>query len=98
MHTAYARPALDAALLSVLVSKMTNRRPRSKRATVYPVTREPLRILRDPRDVAFRYLRRFAGGVWFRGGNHVARLHFGQGIGFLNFRNDRADPIRPVKL
>lgn len=53
-------------------------------------------ILRDPRDVAWRWLRRFVGGYWYRGGNHVARLDCGPGIGFEGFVNDRAKPIKAI--
>jgi hypothetical protein len=51
-----------------------------------------------PRDLAYRYLRRFAGGCWYRGGNHVARLGYGPGIGFLGFVNDQAMKVKAITM
>ena len=55
-------------------------------------------VYRDPRDVAYRYLRRFSNGTWLRCGSHVARPNFGAGIGFANWRNDRHEPVKPLVL
>lgn len=79
----------DAPALASLHERLNGRKPRPMRARRLP-------MLRDPSDVAWRWLRRFVGGTWYRGGSHVARLHFGPGIGFVGFRNDSAKPIRAV--
>lgn len=47
-------------------------------------------VYRDRVNVAWRYLRRFAGGQWHRGGSHCARLNMGPGVGFRGLRNDRS--------
>lgn len=52
-------------------------------------------VHRDPRDVARRFLRRFLGGQWHVGGNHIARMKYGPGIGFdAGWRNDRACEVK----
>ena len=45
-------------------------------------------VRRYPVDIAYRYLRRFVGGQWHRGGYHVARYNHGPGIGFPGWTND----------
>jgi hypothetical protein len=35
------------------------------------------KVKRDVVMIAYRWLRRFAGGEWYRGGSHVARLNYG---------------------
>ncbi len=52
-------------------------------------------VHRDPRDVARRFLRRFLGGQWHVGGNHIARMNYGPGIAFdAEWRNDRASEVK----
>lgn len=51
-------------------------------------------VRRDPRGVVFRYLRRFRGGLWYRGGSHVARYDYGPGIAWKEWRNDRAEGLQ----
>jgi hypothetical protein len=84
----------DANALVRLLSLFTGR--------VMPLVRHPLGrrcgVRRDPRNVAYRFLKRSRGGEWFRGGSHVARLHFGPGIAFPNWVNDRAVPVIPELL
>lgn len=75
--------AKDVEALQRLLNLMTGR-------TIRPVRTPRLRSLygneaprRDPRDVAWHYLRRVRGGTWYRGGSHVARLNYGPGIAFM---------------
>ena len=69
---------------------------------VMPVVRNPrgraCGVRRDPRNVAWRYLRRVRPGVWFRGGSHVARLNFGPGMAFEGWVNDRAVSVVPTLI
>ena len=87
-----ARPLKDGEALQRLHNKFRDRKSRPQRGDM----RCRVRLLRDPRDVAYRYLRRFVGGSWFRGGSHVARYQGGNGIGFLGWANDRNGQIRPI--
>ncbi len=86
---------LDRLTLAALVKRLDGRRPRP---LTHRLQRGRIRVYRDPRDIVFRYLRRFRKGDWHRGGSHVARLDFGPGIGFRNFRNDRRHKIQPILL
>lgn len=64
--------------------------------TMQPLRRQRCRVTvrRDPRAVVFRYLRRFRGGLWYRGGSHVARYDHGPGIAWKDWRNDRAEGLK----
>lgn len=85
--TAAQAPATsDREILEVLAFKLTTRGTKlshgiyHQRAKGRPwYIREANR--RDWRDVAMRYLRRFAGGAWYAGGHHVARGNHGIAIG-----------------
>lgn len=79
----------DERVLGTLQTRFSGRKPRASRRYA---------VLRDPRDVAYRYLRRFRQGIWFRGGNHVARMDFGPGIGFPSFVNSRRDTVKAVLI
>lgn len=90
-----ARAAADAPFLSRLCARMNGRLARPDRShTAKLLARMGHRMRRDPRYVARRWLRRFAGGAWHLGGSHVARLHFGPGIAFVGFC---AESFRPIK-
>lgn len=75
----------DRELLTRLAARMQVRR---NKEVCTPIARElrrkggryASRWYRDPVLVAYRYLRRFIGGVWYRGGHHVGRLNFGPAI------------------
>jgi hypothetical protein len=86
---------LDRLTLTALVKRLEGRRPRPLAPRLQ---RCRIRVYRDPRDLVFRYLRRFRKGHWHRGGSHVARYHGGPGIGFQGFRNDRCQKIKPLFL
>ena len=86
---------LDRLVLAALVKRLDGRRPRPLAPRLQ---RCRIAVYRDPRDIVFRYLRRFRKGDWHRGGSHVARYHGGPGIGFRGFRNDRRHKIKPVFL
>lgn len=85
--------ASDVSSLTRLES-LINFRPvrRTRRALGKSKTFRPLR---DPRDLAARYLRRFVGGEWHKGGNHVGRLNFGPAIVLLTHA-DTSNPAAPV--
>jgi hypothetical protein len=86
---------LDRLTLAALVKRLDGRRPRP---LAVRLQRWHKPVYRDPRDVVFRFLRRYRKGEWYRGGSHVARLFSGPGIGFRGFRNDRRQKIKPLFL
>ena len=69
----------DSIILTRLADRMADRRLPARRRQ--PWARYGLILRIDPVEIAHRYLRRFAGGQWHRGGSHVARPNFGPGIG-----------------
>ncbi len=71
----------DPEALVHLLNKLQNRktgRSRTKIAKYYRSRGSDLR--RDRLAVAYRWLRRCVGGVWYRGGHHVGRLNYGPAI------------------
>lgn len=80
----------EARILSALLRGMRGRvMPRLRRQACAVV------VHRDPRDVARRFLRRFLGGQWHVGGNHIARMNYGPGISFdAGWRNDNPCEVK----
>ncbi len=84
--------------LRLLAAKMSGRKPHAMRTEMARRCLPLVVVHRDPVCIAYRWLRRFVGGIWYRAGSHVARLNFGPGIGFEGWNNDRKPRIKPVLI
>lgn len=88
-----ARDTRDAATLAALARMLEGR-------VMKPLRRQfsdRFTVRRDPRDVVRRYLRRARHAdsrPWHAGGYHVARLDYGPGIAWKQWRNDQAQPVQ----
>ncbi len=92
--------AEDEVAVKTLAAKLEGRKARPQRTVIAKMLKERFAVTvhRHPVLVAARYLRRFVGGYWHIGGNHVARNNYGPGIACPNFVNDRTKPIKAIAI
>lgn len=92
--------AEDEVAVKHLVAKMEGRRAKPQRTVTAKLLKQRFAITmhRHPVLVAARFLRRFVGGCWHIGGNHVARNNYGPGIACPDFMNDRTKPIKAMAI
>jgi hypothetical protein len=82
--------AEDEVAVKTLAAKMDGRRQRLSRTVVAKRMKAMgYTIFRSPTNIALRWLIRYVGGYWHKGGAHVARNNFGPGICFPKWRNDQ---------